>query len=863
MTLRTPALFALALASLACHARVCGAQRLPANAVPDHYSLRLAPDIAGASFTGLEVLDLTLTKPSKTITLNALELKIGAVTASGQTAAVSYDLANEQATFTFPHELAAGRQSVAMQFTGVLNDKLRGFYLSKSRTHTYAVTQFESTDARRAFPSFDEPALKATFDVALTVNAADTAISNSNVVSDVVAGAGKHTVTFARTPRMSTYLVAFLVGDFQCSTGAAEGVPIRVCASPDKLKLTTFALSAAEHFLAYYDNYFGIKYPMPKLDLIAIPDFEAGAMENFGAITYRETELLVDEKDGQVAAKKRVASVVAHEMAHQWFGDMVTMQWWDNLWLNEGFATWMQDKAADEWKPEWHFSQDVAAELDGTLNYDAARTTRTIRARAETPAEISQAFDGIAYGKAGAVIGMVEHYVGAEVFRQGVHDYLAAHLYGNASAEDFWSTQTITSRRPVDKIMSSFIDQPGVPLLTFGERTPTSIPVTQSRFFLGGSDGRHESPEHWTLPVCIRQASTAGALTGCSQITPATSSLPASSDPLFFANAGQKGYYRTAYTPSQTAAIAASAESDLTIEERIGFLGDRWALTRAGQSKVGEYLDLVLALKNDANPQLLESALGSLGSIRTRIATPEERKKLDAVIRSQFGPVWAKFSKSVKGASFEQQQMRAVLFGALGTSGDPLVNGEAQAITTELLTGKKIDDEDLVDISVALAAAKGDSDFYDRVQLVSEKADDPGLQTEALETLAQFHRPELVVRTLEYAVSGKVRNQDSWVLVAVELSQAETRDIAWAWTQKNWDKVKAQLTTASGAQLVGATGSFCTVRGKDEVRSFFAAHPVEASDRALAKALDAIDDCVHLREKQEPNLKAWLAKQPG
>ena len=223
---------------------------------------------------------------------------------------------------------------------------------------------------------------------------------------------------------------------------------------------------------------------MPKLDMIALPDFEAGAMENFGAITYRETDLLIDENTASVDAKKTVALVVAHEMAHQWFGDMVTMKWWDNIWLNEGFATWMENKPVEKWKPEWKISEEVAAELDGTLNLDAQRTTRTIRAKAETPDEINEMFDGISYGKAGAVLLMVENYVGEETFRRGVHDYLAAHLYGNATAEDFWSAQTTVSHRPVDKIMTSFVAQPGVPILNFGQPQSEKVDVNQQRFFL-------------------------------------------------------------------------------------------------------------------------------------------------------------------------------------------------------------------------------------------------------------------------------------------------------------------------------------------------------------------------------------------
>ena len=845
------------------------AQRLPGNVRPEHYSLKIAPEIAQATFSGSETIDVTLAAPSATITLNAIELKILSVTGGGQTGQVSFDPAKEQATFTFAQPLPAGRATLNVAFTGILNDKLRGFYLSKTRARNYAVTQFESTDARRAFPCFDEPALKATFDVALTVDKGDTPISNTNAIGDFDAGAGKHTVKFATTPKMSTYLVAFLVGDFACIKGASDGVPIRVCSTPDKIKLTPFALAAAEHFLKYYDTYFGIKYPMPKLDLIAIPDFEAGAMENFGAITYRETELLVDAKDTGINAKKRVSVVVAHEMAHQWFGDMVTMQWWDNLWLNEGFATWMENKAAGEWHPEWNFPQDVADDLDESLNYDGVRTTRPIRQRADTPAQINELFDGIAYGKAGAVIGMVEHWVGPEVFRQGVHNYLAAHLYANATAEDFWNAQTANAKLPVDTVMRSFIDKPGVPLLTFGNHETAGYPVEQRRLVMDAGATKNDVlaagdvSAGWTIPVCVK---TAGAQ-ACTLVSSDTAALASAPGPFFYANADEKGYYRVVYKPAELKAITAVAETQLTVPERIGFLGDRWALTQAGQGSVGEYLDLALALKQDPNSHVLDSALSSIAQIRSRIATEDDRMKLNAVIRREFGPVYAAMGPdtgpATAEASFDQQQERTELYGALGAADDPAVQAHARQITDDLFAGKKMTEPDLVDVSVGIAASAGDEDFYNRILAIGEKAEDPDLQSEAQETLTRFRSPALVLRTLEYAVSGKVRNQDSWVLIAIELSQRQTSEQAWKWVQANWDKVQAQLTTSSGAQLVGSTGSFCSAGMRAEVASFFSTHKVAASERSLAKALDSIDQCVRLRAAQEPKLHEWLERHGG
>ena len=440
-----------------------------------------------------------------------------------------------------PRRFRRERRGSQIEYSGTLNDKLRGFYLSKTARRNYAVTQFESTDARRAFPSFDEPAMKATFDVTLTVDAGDTVISNGPIVSDTPGpGAGKHTLNFLTTPKMSTYLVAFLVGDFKCSAGESDGVAVRVCSTPDKVAFTAYGLEIAKYMLHYYDTYFGIPYPLKKLDLIGLPDFEAGAMENFGAITYREEDLLLDEKTASTGAKKGVAVTIAHEMAHQWFGDLVTMKWWDNVWLNEGFATWMENKAVGVMHPEWAMEQEVASSEDDTLNVDAQPTTRAIRAKAETRDEIEEMFDSISYGKASDVLLSVENYLGPETFRKGVHAYLSAHLYANATAEDFWNAQTATSHKPVDKIMDSLISQAGEPLLSFGVPADGKVPVEQKRFFLSPSI-QPDPKQKWTVPVCFKSGDSDAQ--SCEVLTPATTSLKAPSGGLFFANARASGYY--------------------------------------------------------------------------------------------------------------------------------------------------------------------------------------------------------------------------------------------------------------------------------------------------------------------------------
>ncbi len=873
------------------------AQRLPGGVRPEHYALAITPDLQAATFAGGETIDVVLDAPTSAITLNAAEIEFVSVkavvvhgsgqeqqqipsgndnkkaTANGggapfaapgrdddssrsQSAAVTLDAKKEQATFTFAQTLPAGPVRLEIEYKGILNDKLRGFYLSKTKLRRYGVTQFEATDARRAFPSFDEPALKATFDVTLVVDTGDTAIFNMKIISDTAGPiAGKHNVVFAQTPRMSTYLVAFLVGDFKCSEGKSDAVPIRVCATPDKVGLTHFALDSAKQTLHDYNQYFGLKYPLSKLDLVAVPDFEAGAMENFGCITFREAALLVNKRDGALPAKKEVVETVAHEMAHLWLGDMVTPAWWDNLWLNEGFATWMETKEAAKEHPKWRFELDAAVGKNRTMDEDAGRTTRAVLARAETPAEIDEMFDDIVYNKAGAVIAMVENWVGEETFRKGVQAYVAAHEYGNATAEDFWNAQTQVSGLPVDVVMRSFVEQPGVPVVTLSS-DGTSVPVTQRRFILSGAANGASvvggAGQVWTIPVCIESES-------CQLLTPQTWVLQQGpAEQFLYANAGDKGYYRTEYAPEQLKTIVAHAETALTPPERIGLLGNEWALMRADQGPVGDFMDLVLAVRQDPNATVLESALGRVTTIESRIATDTDRERLDGVVRREFGGVYAGLAKGSGLDMEDREALRATLFTALGRAGDPEVLAEAVSETQALLAGQKPTDAAVADAAVALTAAKGDATMYEQMLRLAQSATDPALKQDALRNLTRFQAPDLVAQTLEYAVSDRVRSQDSWMVIAQLLSRRETQDAAWAFVQLHWDEITQRATESSGTRIVEATGAFCTVERRDEVTSFFAAHPVASARRTLARSIDSIDDCIHLRAEQEPELRRWL-----
>jgi aminopeptidase N len=847
-------------------AQFATAQRLPANVVPQRYTLKLTPNLDTATFSGDESIDVTLKQPASTITLNSAEIKFQSVEISAggapQAATVALDEEKQQATFAFPNQIPAGKASLHIRYTGILNNELRGFYLSRSRGRKYAVTQFESTDARRAFPSFDEPAFKAVFDITVVAPQADMVISNSLVQSDTPGpAAGQHTVTFYPTAKMSTYLVAFLVGEFKCTSGASDGIPIRVCATPEQVGLTHFALGTAEFALHFYDNYFGIKYPLKKLDLIGIPDFEAGAMENFGAITFRETALLVDPKTASIGSQQTVAIDISHEMAHQWFGDLVTMQWWNNVWLNEGFATWMENKTVAAMHPEWNIPQIVAAHEQATLDYDAAPTTHPIRAHAaNTPDEINQLFDAISYEKASEVLLTVENYVGPEVFRKGVHAYLTAHEYANATAQDFWNAQTEASHKPVDKIMESLVTQPGVPILIFGTPAGGQVSVQQQRFYLNPKV-KPDLTEKWTLPVCFKSSSGQD----CQVLTPETSTMRIPSTGLFHANAGATGYYRIAYPEPVYKKLAANAETQLTPPERISLAGDEWALVRANRATVGDYLNLVEALKSDPNASVIGSAAGAITTIQERLAAnTQQRAEVAAWIRRTFSAEYARLGAPAPGDSPNKRRLRATLFGLLGYDGDdPAVIAQAKQITEQYIQNPAATDPTLSQSAMSIAARNGNAELFDTLQHIYETSTNPELQIGALRLLAQFEDPALEKRALEYAISGKVRNQDAAIQLSYALQIPAERKLAWNFVQSHWPKVKALLTPEMGEILVSSAGSFCTASDRDDVQSFYSTHQVAASSLSLKHAVEQIDGCIELRQSQDANLKTWLQAQPG
>jgi aminopeptidase N len=847
------------------------AQRLPGNVVPEHYTLWFAPDLGKETFRGRESIDVVLTEPSTTVTLHAAEIDFSEVTITSggktQTAQVTLDASRETATFTVPQPIAEGKATIQITYTGILNDKLRGFYISKANGRKYAVSQMEATDARRAFPSFDEPAFKATFDISMMIDSGDTAISNGKVLSDTPGPeAGKHTLKFGRTPKMSTYLAAMLVGDFVCREGASDGIPIRICSTPDKRELTAFALEAAQQQLAFFNKYFGIAYPFGKLDIIGVPDFSAGAMENAGAITFRERLLLVDPANSSVASRKRVAGIISHEIAHQWFGNLVTMKWWDDIWLNEGFATWMANKPLAAWRPDWHVELDDAADTQGALGIDAMRSTRPIRMKVETPAEINEVFDGIAYEKTAAVLRMIESYVGPEPFRQGVASYLKRFSYANAAGEDFWNEVAKVTGKPVDRILRSFVDRAGSPVLSVRSRCvagkTTAVDLTMERFI--GVPGSPREEQTWTLPACLKTPSgqprcevierpkQTVQLNGCSE----------TEGDAVFANTDSRGYYFTEYSPDAARALARSATT-LKPVERLSLLGDEWWMVRGGRHDVGVYLDVASAFASDTASAVIEMLSGRLAVIEEDLVTTSDQPKYQAWIRTQFGPQLRALGLPGDAKDNDDTHMRrATLLELVGVTGnDPEVQNRSRELAAQYLKDSRSLPATIAATVLKVAALGGGRALYDQyVAKLGTLAAQPEEYYRFFSALSSFKDPALSKRTLEFALSPAVRTQDTGTLIASMMVQPWSQEMTWEFVKANWQTIVKSLGEFQGIpSIVESTGSFCSAPRAQEVRAFFDKNPIPSSQRAVQQSIERIENCVALKERQSKPLAAWIS----
>jgi aminopeptidase N len=594
-------------------------------------------------------------------------------------------------------------------------------------------------------------------------------------------------------------------------------------------------------------------------------------MENTGAIFYRETLLLADDT-ASLQVRRSIAAVLAHEIAHQWFGNLVTMQWWDDIWLNEGFATWAQTKPLKAWKPEWQMELAEVLDTQRAMSLDGLRTTRAIRARASTPAEISELFDPIAYEKGAAIVRMLESWIGEEPFRKGVNAYLERFKYANARAEDFWETIAKVTGQPVGAVMGSFVDRPGVPLVTVDVRCDAergTAALAQQRYISDpdatpASPGAAQAPAAlpWKIPVCLRAPDGAPlcdllderreefALRGCA--------------PWVVGNAGARGYYRTETAPEAVRRIARDIGT-LPPAERMTLLSDEWALVRGGRHDVAAALDLAFGFTGERNAAVMSTLVSTLGAIGSDLTTSETRRAFQRRVSSLLTPALAQVGWTPRaGEGDDTRRLRALVVGALAeTARDPRVLATARDLVTDELKTPESIDPTLLDVVVHAAALEGDAALYDQYLARSRSATNPEERYLFLYGLTSFTDPTLIRRTMALTVGPEIRSQDAKLIIASLLRNDDARDLAWDLLREAWEAVQKKTGEIVGnTVIVSALGTFCDSRSQAEVRAFFERHPVPDAERTLRQSIERIGSCAALAEAQRPKLAEWLARNP-
>ncbi|HEU5304651.1 MAG TPA: M1 family aminopeptidase, partial [Gemmatimonadales bacterium] len=771
---------------------------------------------------------------------------------------------------SFDGALTPGTWQLRLDFRGILNDKLRGFYRSTYKdqagaTRTLAATQFEATDARRAFPCWDEPSFKAVFACTLVIDPALTAVSNTRVTSEQVER-GKKVVTFAETIRMSTYLVAFVVGELGATDPTYVGrTPVRVCCVPGKRRLAGFGLEAAAASLQFFESYYGLPYPGDKLDLLAIPDFAAGAMENLGAITFRETALLVDEREATHNELERIADVVAHENAHMWFGDLVTMSWWNGIWLNEAFATFMEMLAVDAWKPEWKRWNTFGVSRTAAFTVDSLWSTRPIEYEVRAPRDADAMFDVLTYEKGASVLRMLEQYLGEEGFRTGVREYLRAHAYANADTGDLWAALGRVSGVDIPGVMDAWIFKPGFPLVS-ARREGADLVLSQQRFtalpepppFIAPADGKDQ---RWQVPVQLRFGAAGGTVGD--QVLLTDGEMRVALPPGFqwaLVNAGGHGFYRVRYAEELREALLQRLDTLAPIE-RFNIVGDAWAATTAGLMPPTEYLELAVRFSGERDRNVWTILLASLGSLN-RVVRGADRPRLEAFARALLVPIVTDLGWAPRAGEDDlTRQLRGDVLRAMGTLGNDLATQtRAAGLYADWLGEPTAVDPNVLPALIAILAHAGDAPRYAEFLQRFRTADTPQEEQRYLYALVGFRQPELIAQTLERTVNGEIRTQDGPFVVRTVLMSVHGRELAWGFVKERWEQMDRIFPKHGLRRMCEGVIGLATPELERDVHAFFTERKIHLGGRILEQYLEQLRVAVRLGEQEGSTLARYLAR---
>jgi len=814
------------------------------SVVPKNYQLEFEPNFKDFSFQGKEVIEIYCKKPTSVIKLNAAELKISrcSVISNKQKIPAKSKLdAKKEELKIYLTKKIKGKCFLNLDFKGTLNDKLLGFYRSKyienGKTKYLATTQFEAADARRAFPCWDEPSAKATFDISIKTEKNLMAISNMPIASKKIFG-NKIQYNFSRTPIMSTYLIYLGVGEFEFLESKAGKIKVRVITTKGNKSRGKYSLDLGKKLLLSYEKYFGIKYPLPKLDLIAVPDFAAGAMENWGAITFRETILLYDPKTSSTRTKQYIAEVISHELAHMWFGNLVTMKWWNDLWLNESFATFMATKFTNKFYPEWElWDQFIEDAMNVAMSLDALKSSHPIDVKVNHPSEIREIFDAISYDKGGCVLRMLEHYVGESKFRQGLKVYLNKHKYGNAEGKDLWNTIGKISKLPVTSLVNTWINQVGFPVVQV-KRKNSNLLLQQSRFLL--DPDKKTSKAKWFIPISILVKKKLSK----SLMTKTLETIPINGAKEFIVNSERHGFYRVKYDKETLQNLKKSvSRKTISYVDRWAIQNDLFSLCVAGQDSIQNYLDFSTAYSKEDNYLVSSNVSGNLNSLYFRTFHESFSKEFREYATNFLKQIFNRLGwDPKKNEKHTDAMLRSSTISALGKMGDKGIILEAEKRFKKFLTNPNSLRADLRDPVYSIVAWNGNEKTYSKLISLYKKAKSQEEKLRFLGALCSFKDEKLLIKSLNFSVTPNVRSQNMQLPIMRVSANPYGKKILWPWLKKNWKLLSKKVGHGNPLfnRIVASISLIADSTMEKEIRLFFENNPTPGTARTLEQTLERI-----------------------
>jgi alanyl aminopeptidase len=851
------------------------ALQLPAVARPISYAVELTIDPASEDFAGTITTELEITAPVTTLWLDGKELVIDEATfvvGGARVAARAIYGGKDYVGLVVPRALAPGRATLVARYRGKMHPGAGdGLYTAQEAHEWYAFTQFEATDARRAFPCFDEPSYKVPWRIAIHTPKPLVALSNTPIESETDEPNGMKLVRFGETRPLPSYLVAFAVGPFDAVEAGKTraGGPIRIVVPRGRGKDAAYAAEATRPMLDLLEDYFGTPYPYAKLDMLAVPVFNAGAMENAGLITWRQEAILVKPEELTLDYQKRYATIAAHELAHQWFGDYVTLAWWDDTWLNEAFASWMESKIVEQWKPAWEIPVGRARARGEVMRADSLDAARTIRQPITTANDINNAFDGITYQKGEAVLTMLERTIGPGVFQRGVRDYLAAHAWRNATYEDFVGAMSRAAGNDLHPPFDSFVLQSGVPLVSFelacDRGKPPALRLTQRRYAPTGS---HIDPKRtWHVPVCVRWG--AGAQTGrdCTVLDgPAAElALSAPSCPAWvMPNEAGLGYYRMRPEGELLTHLLANASKALTLPERVALIGDVNALVASGEVKKAVALDLVETLARDRSRHLVDASIEVVASldelVPARLRANYERfvRKLYQARAHELG--W----QAKQGDDDNTRQLRKSLVPLVADVGrDAELIKQASELSWKWLDAHNAVEPDIARAVLQVASRNGDQRLFDRLHAEARKTGDRVEREHFLAAMGRFIDPKIAAQALALVVSDEFELREAIGLLQGAFAEPRLRELGYAFLKDHFDAISNKLPELYRPYMAFSFVSLCDDARRPEIEAFFRPRieKLDGGPRILAQALESMSLCSAQRKAQAPGVEAFLKRQ--